>query len=180
MKHDNTFFRLKDGTDITIEGKDVQRICILNDVVWEKTRGTTLNVTSSPSLITKGKNFTLTATLTENLKGKQIEGDITIKEYHINDNNAAQINDIENIIENIMRANNKDFKGFGSYTHNKNTPEQTVDYIRYVLNKDIDTDFINYFINNINLDTFEYTLKQMTIDKDKVGTLEISSRKFGI
>ena len=31
-------FRLKDGRTITIDNKDVQRIRILNDIVWEKTK----------------------------------------------------------------------------------------------------------------------------------------------
>ena len=37
-------FRLKDGRTITIDNKDVQRIRILNDIVWEKTKATSLSI----------------------------------------------------------------------------------------------------------------------------------------
>ena len=67
--------RLKCGKTITIDGKDVQRIRILNDIVWEKTKPTTLILTGTPKSVTIGKTFNLVATLTDSY-GEGINGDI--------------------------------------------------------------------------------------------------------
>lgn len=80
-------FRLKDaktiiigtnldnnGTNI-IDGKDVQRIRILNDIVWEKTKPTSLTLSSSPSSVISGKTFNLTAIVTDS-SGKTINGNV--------------------------------------------------------------------------------------------------------
>lgn len=54
---------LKDGRAITVENKDVQRIRMFGDIVWEKIRETVLTLTSSTSSTSFVNSFTLTATL---------------------------------------------------------------------------------------------------------------------
>ena len=58
-----------------IDGKDVQRIRILNDIVWEKTKPTSLTLSSSPSSVISGKTFNLTAIVTDS-SGKTINGNV--------------------------------------------------------------------------------------------------------
>ncbi len=48
---EQTSFRLKDCKEITIDNKDVRRIKILNDVVWEKNKQTETNITASGSFL---------------------------------------------------------------------------------------------------------------------------------
>lgn len=66
--------RLKDGKSITIDGKDVDRIRILNDIVWEKARATTLTLQAPESIVVK-QTFTLKAYLVDN-HGEVINGNI--------------------------------------------------------------------------------------------------------
>ena len=67
---------LKDADTIFIEGKDVERIKILNDVVWEKIKATTLTLHSSTSSTSFVNSFTLTASLTETKTGMPVDGNI--------------------------------------------------------------------------------------------------------
>ena len=67
---------LKNADTIFIEGKDVQRIKILNDVVWEKIKATTLTLTSSTTSTSFINSFTLTATLKETNSGAPVAGSI--------------------------------------------------------------------------------------------------------
>lgn len=77
-------FRLKDGreiligTNIATNGRDVQRIKILNDIVWEKTKPTTIRLSASPSTVNSGQNFTLTATVVDST-GAGINGNVTFQ-----------------------------------------------------------------------------------------------------
>ena len=67
---------LKDADTIFIEGKDVERIKIFNDVVWEKIKATTLTLHSSTSSTSFVNSFTLTASLTETKTGIPVNGNI--------------------------------------------------------------------------------------------------------
>lgn len=76
--HTNNF-RLKDGKVITINGHDVERIRILNDIVWEKARETTLTLTSSLMNPVVKQSFILTAYLIDtNHSNEIINGNIHI------------------------------------------------------------------------------------------------------
>ena len=102
----NLNFRLKDGkkiligTNIATNGRDVQRIRILNDIVWEKTKPTTLQLSASPSAVNSGQTFTLTATIVDstgagingsvNFQGSGIDGIKTV----IAQNGIATLNNI--------------------------------------------------------------------------------------
>ena len=74
---DSPITRLKDGTSITIDGKDVERIRILNDIVWEKARATTLTLQAPESIVVK-QTFTLKAYLVDN-HGEVVNGNIIAK-----------------------------------------------------------------------------------------------------
>lgn len=84
-----TNFRLRDGreiligTDINTNGRDVQRISILNNTVWEKTKSTTLRLSSSPSTVNSGQTFTLTATIVDSSE-TGINGNIIFQGSGIN------------------------------------------------------------------------------------------------
>ena len=70
-----TNMRLKCAKTITINGKDVQRIKILNDVVWEKTKETILGLSATPTSVTIGKTFSLVAEI-QDTNGNSIDGNI--------------------------------------------------------------------------------------------------------
>lgn len=63
--HSNSF-RLKDGIAVFIEGKDVQRIRILNNIVWEKPRAPDLVVASGVKEIYRNSNSDLIANIITN------------------------------------------------------------------------------------------------------------------
>lgn len=101
-----TNFRLKDGkeikisTDTNTNERDVQRISILNNIVWEKTKSTTLRLSTSPSTVNPGQTFTLTATIVDSSK-TTINGNITFQGSGINgtktvatENGIATLNNI--------------------------------------------------------------------------------------
>lgn len=67
---------LKDGRTITVENKDVQRIRMFGDIVWEKTRETILTLTSSTNSTSFVNSFTLTATL-KDVYNEPISGIVT-------------------------------------------------------------------------------------------------------
>ncbi len=67
---------LKNADTISIEGKDVQRIKMFNDVVWEKIKTTTLSLTSSTTSTSFVNSFTLTATLKESASQAPVSGTI--------------------------------------------------------------------------------------------------------
>lgn len=62
---DSTNFTLRQARNITIDNKDVERIKILNNVVWEKTKGTQITL-DGPTSVVKGQNFVLRAYVTDN------------------------------------------------------------------------------------------------------------------
>ena len=66
---------LKDGKAITIENKDVQRIRMLGEIVWEKTRATILTLASSTNSTSFVNSFILTATL-KDVDNNPIDGTI--------------------------------------------------------------------------------------------------------
>ena len=131
-------FRLKDGETITVNGKDVERIRILNDIVWEKRRQTFLTITTTPSLlehneetnkdetyVTIGKTFKITAILTDNhgelldnqsidFTGNGINGVKTVKTV----NGVAELDNIlPSLSEEMNGKTNKQIKEYPqSYT----------------------------------------------------------------
>ena len=70
-----TNMRLKCAKTIKINGNDVQRIRILNDVVWEKTKETILKLSATPTSVTIGKTFSLVAEI-QDTNGNSIDGNI--------------------------------------------------------------------------------------------------------
>ena len=71
MTDPNSSLRLRDGyaikfgEDVERDGKDAERIYILNNIVWEKNRPTQITLSATPSAITIGKSFNLTAIVQE-------------------------------------------------------------------------------------------------------------------
>ena len=68
--------------EINIDGKDVKRILILNDVVWEKIRPVEVTLSSSSPSVTIGKTFNLIATVTS--ENKSVNGTIKFSGNGIN------------------------------------------------------------------------------------------------
>ena len=100
--------RLKDGKTITIDGKDVQRIRILNDIVWEKVRETSLTLTISlnhgGNKITPNTSFNLQATLTDS-NNQIINGNIVFSGNGIDGTKTIATKNGVAILEDI-RTNN--------------------------------------------------------------------------
>lgn len=61
MDDTSTNFTLKHGEVIEIEGKDVKRIRMFNDIVWEKRIKTRITLSASPMIAFYNKEYTLTA-----------------------------------------------------------------------------------------------------------------------
>ena len=101
---DSPITRLKDGTSITIDGKDVERIRILNDIVWEKARATTLTLQAPESIVVK-QTFTLKAYLVDN-HGEVVNGNIIFSGPGANKTVKA----VNGIAEVVIDTKNFDFQ----------------------------------------------------------------------
>ncbi len=74
----STNFILKNADVISIENQDVQRIRMLNDIVWEKHKPTVTTLSISPTSTTYGSSYTLTATTKLSQNNTVIDGVIDI------------------------------------------------------------------------------------------------------
>lgn len=97
-------FRLKDGRTITIDNKDVQRIRILNDIVWEKTKATSLSITGTPNTVNPGKTFNLTAVITDS-NGVGVNGKVTFSGNGISGTKTIQASNGIATLQNISTNN---------------------------------------------------------------------------
>lgn len=79
--------KLKDAKTIFIDDNDVERIWMLNEIVWEKRRPTRITMTASTTAISWAHSYTLTAKL-EDMDGNPVVG--TTKLYRMpNDFNGT-------------------------------------------------------------------------------------------
>ena len=85
----STNFTLKDAETISIEDTDVDRILILNDIVWEKKTSTQTQITTSSANIGYGDSITLTATTYNTRNNSLLDG--TIDFYQKNNNTLKKI-----------------------------------------------------------------------------------------
>lgn len=97
-------FRLKDGRTIAIDNKDVQRIRILNDIVWEKTKATSLSITGTPNTVNPGKTFNLTAVITDS-NGVGINGEVTFSGDGISGTKTIQASNGIATLQNVSTNN---------------------------------------------------------------------------
>ena len=107
-------FRLKNGHTIIIgtqlatiddkqvitDGKDVQRIRILNDIVWEKTKSTSISVTGTPKTVNPGKTFNLTAVVLDS-SGKTVNGNVVFSGNGISGNKTVKTSNGIATLQNI-------------------------------------------------------------------------------
>lgn len=82
---------LKDAINISVEDNDVERIWMFNEIVWEKSRPTTLTLKSSTSATSFLNSYTLTATLKDS-NNQPLIGKIEF--YEAPKNFSGSINDI--------------------------------------------------------------------------------------
>lgn len=88
----STSFVLKNAEIINIDNKDVQRIRMFNDIVWEKNKPTTTTLSISPTSTTYGNSYTLTATTKVTKDNSLINGNIEI--YDVTNGANTKINTI--------------------------------------------------------------------------------------
>lgn len=125
-------FRLKNGRTIIIDNKDVQRIRILNDIVWEKTKNTSTSITATPNSVTPGKTFNLIATVSDS-NGVGVNGTITFSGNGIEDNNTIQVSNGVATLQNISTTNIGEntytayFQGNDTYLESQGSTTITVD-----------------------------------------------------
>lgn len=167
-----------DGTDI-INGKDVQRIRILNDIVWEKTKPTSLTLSSTPSSVISGKTFNLTAIVTDstgkgingniNFTGNGISGTKTVKAV----NGVAKLSNISttNIGQNTYKAT---FEKTDIYLGSSDTTKVTVSK---------ETPILTVYGDKTVYNTWKIGVKMTASDgktvlKNKTITLTINGKNF--
>ena len=122
--------RLKDGKNILIAEKEVQRIRILNDVVWEKNKPVTLTLKASSPAVNSGQNFNLIATLKSN--DVPINGNIIFSGKGIDNNKIVSVENGIAILNNISTTSigthtyTATFKKTDTYLASSKTVDVTV------------------------------------------------------
>lgn len=122
-----TNFLLKDCYNITIEEEDVQRIKILNDVVWEKVKKTKIILTSSIQSTGINTNFILKATLVD-ANNNVINGNITFSNETTGEQlgTKATNNGITSITVSSSKLGINTFKATFNKTGNYSSSETTI------------------------------------------------------